>query len=145
MAAECNEITNDAPIIHPRCIGSCDGCPRSGTTPLANGTYALTDLLMYSVDCDSLTTTNVRGKMQVSGTVMNLVIQQPAAGVGDTVMGRMQYTFTLSGATMNVQWVCPSMDGGTPATTGVNYVADGRKFHFSILPGVQGDAIFAPQ
>jgi hypothetical protein len=140
--ASCNDLANTAPITHPTCNNSCPGCPTTGTPALKDGTYALRNLVLYSVDCASLTTANVRGRLRVAGNVMDLVIAQPGAAIGDIETTRMQYTFTFSNGALSLQWTCAPA-GGPAASQGVNYSSDGKLFRFSILPGTHGDTVFA--
>lgn len=139
----CTDMINDAPVTHPSCAESC-GCAVRGTTPLVNGTYVLTDLVNYTQDCTALSEGEVKGKLRVMGNVMEVIMQQPAGAIGDTITSRMRYTFQLSGGTMNVQWTCPPSDGGVPSQA-ITYASDGRSVHFTILPGTHGDSVFVRQ
>jgi hypothetical protein len=136
----CNDLEMDAPTIYASC-STCVGCPTTGAPAITEGTYNLTKLVLYLADCNRLTTTPLAGKMRVRGNVMDVVIKQPASAIGDTVIDRMQYTYTLNGSFLSVHWNCPDVNSGLPLQ-GVNYNSDGRSLHFAILPGTRGDTVF---
>jgi hypothetical protein len=136
----CNDLANTAAPIHISC-GTCTNCPESGSPAVTDGTYGMTTLVLYTSDCERLTTASFAGTMQVRGSVIDLVIQQPGSAIGDTVTSRFRYQYTLSGSNMSVLWTC----GGTqenPTTQGVNYFSDGKALRFSIMPGTRGDTVF---
>jgi hypothetical protein len=142
----CNDLVNTAPTTYPTCEGMCPGCPGpgSGTSPIRDGMYVMKQLVMYTEECDLQTGSSIRGRLQVAGSIMNLVIEQPGTSVGDIVTLRTQYEFQLSNGQLNMRWTCPA---GTSAalTQGVNYASDGRAFRFSILPGILGETVFVPE
>jgi hypothetical protein len=140
----CNDLTNDAPTIHPTCEGTCSGCPQSGTPAIPDGMYALKNYVSFGQDCSLLTTSDVRAKLRIAGGTMNLVIQEPAGAAGDTVTERMTYMFQLSGGLLNLQQTCPSSDAGVTNQV-VSYASDGKAYHFTFLPGTNGDTVFTRQ
>jgi hypothetical protein len=138
--APCNDLVIDGPTIFASC-STCVGCPTSGAPAIAEGTYDLSKLVLYLADCNLLTSTPLAGKMRVRGNVMDIAIKQPGSAIGDTVVDRMQYTYTLNGTFLSVHWSCPDANSTLPLQ-GVNYNSDGRSLHFAILPGTRGDTVF---
>jgi hypothetical protein len=142
MVGPCNDLENDAPQTHPSC--TCTGCPTSGTAAMKDGTYTLKTMVNYTTDCQTLAaTTNIRGKLRVTGNTLDLIMEQPSSAAGDTFIERMRYTYQLSNGVLTVQWVCPPADGGL-ASQVIGYNSDGKSLHFATLPGTQGDTLFGP-
>jgi hypothetical protein len=142
MVGPCNDLENDAPTVHPSC--TCTGCPTSGTATPKDGTYTLKTMVNYTDSCQTLaTTTNIRGKLRVTGNTMDVIMEQPSSAAGDTFVEKMRYTYQLANGVFTVTWVCPPADGGLIQQV-IGYNSDGKSLHFATLPGTQGDTLFGP-